>query len=124
MKERNGSAVRFCRRNWNEMKTALSLLLTAAVIAGLAAEVKQSGNTIILSNAKISAEISLAQGGRISKLTDLRSNSELTEVNQLPGGSGLFGDTVFNPVNNKITADFREQTYRLVSIRKKPDRQL
>jgi|GEM_PF-6868115 len=117
MKEKNGSA----HSNWGKMKKILFALLAAALFAGTAAEVKQSGNTIILSNAKMSAEISLTQGGRIGKLTDLRSKSELTEINRLPGGSGLFGDTLFNPANNKITADFRDQKYRVVSIRKKPD---
>ena len=121
MKEKNGSVGRICRRVWNGMEKMTVLLLAAAVFSGIAAEVKQSDGRIILSNARMTAEISLAQGGRISKLTDLRSNSELTEINSLPGGSGLFGDTLFNPVNNKITADFRDQKYRLVSIRKQPD---
>lgn len=117
MKEKNGST----HSNGSKMKKILFALLAAALFTGIAAEVKQSDGKIILSNARMTVEISLTQGGRISKLTDLRSKSELTEVNQLPGGSGLFGDTLFNPVNNKITADFREQTYRVVSIRKTPE---
>jgi len=112
---------RICRMAQRGMKKSLILLAVSLVFSGFAAEVKQDGDRIILSNARMTAEISLSQGARISSLKDLRTNSELTEVNRLPGGSGLFGDTLFNPVNNKITADFRDQKFRLVSIQKKPD---
>ncbi len=103
------------------MKKSSVLLLAALVFAGTAAEVKQSGDRIILSNSWMSAEISLAQGGRVARLVDLQSNCGLTEINRLPGGSGLFGDTLFHPVSHQVLADYRNQTYRLVSIRKEPE---
>ncbi|MBQ6470943.1 MAG: beta-galactosidase trimerization domain-containing protein [Victivallales bacterium] len=102
------------------MKRASILLLVALLSTGIAAEVRQAGDRIALSNSRMSVEISLAQGGRVSRLTDLRAKCELTEINAQPGGSGLFGDTLFNPANRKVLADFRNQRYRLVSVREKP----
>lgn len=79
------------------------------------AEIRQVGEVVLLRNSLIHVEVNPGKGGRVSRLLDLRSGRELTEINASPGGSGLFGDSFHNPTTNKSDRLYENSKYRVVA---------
>ena len=95
------------------LKNGSVLLLSAAVLPLTAAECSLSGDSVLLSNERLLAEISLSRGGRVVRLYDKRSAAELTGMTGTPGGSGLFSEGLYEPGNVHVNKIFQKQCYLL-----------
>ena len=83
-------------------KTIFIALLagTAALLHGATAV--SQGSKIILDSNRMTVEIDLAKGGRISKLVDKKINTDLAILDNAPGGSGIFADSLYIVHNQEL----------------------
>lgn len=95
-------------------KSFLLSILVPFMLTG--ADVRQAEEIVLLRNSLIHVEVNPGKGGRVSRLLDLRSGRELTEINASPGGSGLFGDCFHNPNTNQTDRRYEKSKYLVVAM--------
>ena len=89
-----------------------SLLMVFTVSA---ADCHIAGKHVVLSNDRIIVEIDPAAGGRVVRLYDKKSNTELTGLAGSAGGSGLFSEGLYESGNVFINKIFQDKVYAVVS---------
>ena len=94
----------------------IALLATLGLLlSGATAERK--GDKIVLSSNRMLVEIDLTRGGRVSKLFDKKIQKDLAVLDNAPGGSGIFADSiykdkVFSSIKKIKASDDPEQSLR------------
>ena len=88
----------------------IALLATLGLLlSGATAERK--GDKIVLSSNRMLVEIDLTRGGRVCKLFDKKIQKDLAVLDNAPGGSGIFADSLFYPDSRRVDRRYEKMAY-------------
>ena len=92
-------------------KAVFIALLTVGAFLLHGATAEQKGGKIILTSDRMIVEIDLAKGGRVCRLFDKKNSSELATLDNAPGGSGIFADSLFDPDSHRVDRRYEKSPY-------------
>ncbi len=105
------------------MKTKIVLLSLLAGLCAVAATLEQVGEVYRLSTAELIVEVSAAIGGKVTRVLDRQSGTELTQAfpyQQAPAGSGIFADRLW-PLKGGAARHYEREPYAVKSSRADQD---